>query len=341
MGDKGNFVITPKQASSKAYRYALAAEIATGSSMNLEDEANLRINNPEIIAYKARIVAGIENAKCRDDWMRFLNSRYCPRKACLSLGSGLGHVEKFLVGTGFARVFETIELCAESNISLRIHDERVDVRAGDLNFVSLRNEAYDFILCHDVLHHLINIEHVLDQINRALTPDGLLLIAEYIGESRWQFTPERLAILRAAFPCKVSRSPAVWRFRGFESVRSGDLLPLITHQFGKTCELSVSYGGIYFPFVTCTSVAEDARMKEVISLDEKVSRECTLAPCYNIGLYKKNIAATPAIARPWSDNELRNRLQPSMPIYSRLINRLRASPAGPYLQRLKRGVMKP
>jgi len=33
-----------------------------GSGMSLEEIGRIRINHPEIIAYKARIVSGIENA---------------------------------------------------------------------------------------------------------------------------------------------------------------------------------------------------------------------------------------------------------------------------------------
>jgi hypothetical protein len=46
---------------------------------------------------------------------------------------------------------ETIELCAEHNKGIRLKDPKTVTQAGDLNFIDLKPDTYDFILCHGVL----------------------------------------------------------------------------------------------------------------------------------------------------------------------------------------------
>ena len=77
---------------------------------------------------------------------------------------------------------ETIELCADVNEMNRLKDDKINTIQGDLNFVELPTNTYDFILCHGILHHLINLEHILYQINKSLKPNGLFLV--YRSEER-------------------------------------------------------------------------------------------------------------------------------------------------------------
>jgi hypothetical protein len=296
------YKITPTQASGAIYRNALNAELKVGARTTLEDAAKARINNPEILLYKARLLGGMQNAQGFADWTRFLLSEFGPRRRCFSLGSGLGRVEKFLVEIGFVPAFESIELCAEVNEAIRDNDE--------------------FILCHGVLHHLINLEHVLAEIARALTADGVLLIYEYIGETRWQFTEGRMHWLSEAFPRVKFRVRPIWGVGGFESVRSGELSSLIEAQFGDSALRSVSYGGVYFPFITTTKPAADANIRRVVELDDEVSTSGLLRPCYHMGVYRKSRRPVPP-PQPWSDDELKSHLQFETPGHVRAIRGLK------------------
>jgi SAM-dependent methyltransferase len=332
-----NLCITPEQANSRCYRKALQEELAIGQASDEASLAMSRINRPEILAYKARMLGNRDSYSDYADWTRFLISEYGRRERCLSLGSGIGRVEKYLVSQGFTDTMETIELCAEVNEDIRIKDRRIDTLPGDLNFVQLPENAYDFVLCHGVLHHLINLEHVLDQINRSLKPDGLFLAYEYVGETRWQFSDERLRFLTERFPGVGFRRRPLWRIPGFESVRSADLLGLIRHQFGDRCDRSVSYGGVYFPWVICTAARNDSRLDEVVRLDETVAGDNSLPPCYHMGLYRKS-TRPPATARPWSMQELETRLSPSAPLGHRIREFAKGSPLGPLLRSMRRRV---
>jgi len=330
-----NFTVSLRQSQSKCYRDALAAEIAAGRDLDADFYSKCRINHPLILAYKARILGGRRYCKEYADWTTFLIEKYGQKRDCLSLGSGIGRVERFLIENGFTEKFDTIELNPYMNRVASGVQPRINVQSEDLNFVQLPQERYDFILCHAVLHHLINLEHVLFQVNRALKHDGLLLIYEYVGETRWQFAPERIRTLKRMLPERDYRIPQAWEVRGFESVRSGDLLALIEQQFGTVCEQKVCYGGIYFPFLTCTKQETDRDLERIVALDEQLSKTDEIQPCYLMGVYRKS--SSPQIsATPWSDTQLAERLAPPSPLHAKVHAFLSESSLGPYLRWAKR-----
>jgi SAM-dependent methyltransferase len=329
-----NCTVSVAQAQSAWYRSALAAEVAVGRGLREEDLAELRINHPVLLRYKARILGDGDVFREYADWTRFVLRAYGPRRKCLSLGSGVGRVERFLITNGFTHQFETIELNPYLNVVARGQHSGIRPQGGDLNFLRLPEETYDFILCHGVLHHLINLEHVLFQVNRALKADGILLIYEYIGETRWQFTLQRMSTLKDALPEWRYRVPRPWEIRGFEAVRSSEVLPVIEQQFGKG-EPQVSYGGIYFPFVICTAADADRDLHRVVQLDEEFSRAGTVAPCYLMGVYRKS-DLPPVAANPWSDKEVEEYLAPALPLRVRLRAIVAASPLAPYVKAARR-----
>lgn len=334
----GNFVITPEQALSASYLRCIEEEIEVGRGNDLAKLDALRINKPQILTYKAKVLGGRDGYCEYADWTQSFIEKYGPRERCLSFGSGIGRVEDYLIRNGFCERLETIELCANENKAIRVENRHVETLAGDLNFVGLEPDSYDFILCHGVLHHLINIEYVLDQINLSLKEDGILLVYEYVGETRWQFNEARLSVLRENFPEVDFSSPPVWSIGGFESVRSGDLRSLIEAQFGTVCESSVDYGGIFFPFVTCTTPKADRYLAKVIDLDNELSQKEMLAPCYHMGVYRKS-SAPPAVATPWSDEVVESNLSPVAPLPARIKKSFKKTHVGQICRTVKRHIM--
>lgn len=329
------YTITQEQAKRNSYIRTLHDEIVQWGNVDENALNSLRVNQPEILTYRKKMIGQNSPVSEYADWTYFLLTEYGPRKRCLSLGSGVGRVEKYLVKIGFAEKMETFELCADANESVRLKDAKIDTQVADLNFIELPPDSYDFILCHCVLHHLINLEHVLRMINIALKKDGLFLVYEYVGETRWQFTKQRLDFLRRMFPGQEFQCLPLWAFSGFEAIRSGEILELLQEQFGDTCKRSAGFGGIYYPFLNCLKSKDDIQIDHVIELDEKVAREGTFPPCYYIGLYgKSNNPGVPA--RRWSDDELDSRLISPAPLYIQVKRLLNKSPAGPFLRWVKR-----
>ncbi len=310
------YTITGPQSRRSSYVEALRVEFDVARDISIDDISKNRINRKPILDYKARLLGNKAAAGGYSDWLDSFMIQYGPREKCLSLGSGLGRVESYLIEKGFTSAIDAIEVCSEVNFSTRINEKGVDFLPGDLNFSEISDNSYDFILCHGVLHHLINLELVLYRVNRALKPGGLLLIYEYIGEDRWQFKDERMSILRQEFSGLRFTVPPIWSVAGFESVRSSELHPLVRKYFGSSCQREMLYGGAYFPFITCTEDRYDDLLPEVLRLDEACVRDGRLEPCYMMGIYGKAPELLVS-ARAWSTDELDRRLAPRMPVTAR------------------------
>ena len=149
----------------------------------------------------------------------------------LSLGSGSGQIEKAFVERGFVKKFDTIDIT---------HDNHLN-GVNDLNFIHLPSNKYDFILCKSILHHIINLEHLFFQVNKALTNDGILVVKEFCGESKSQWSNKKIKILNRKiknkfgqkYPfLKIAKSP-MWNSCPFEGIRSSEIHPIIKEYFGN------------------------------------------------------------------------------------------------------------
>lgn len=58
----------------------------------------------------------------------------------------------------------------------------VTYRVADLNALELSTETYDVIAVKGTLHHLLRMDHVIDEIYKALKPGGLLWVSDSDGE---------------------------------------------------------------------------------------------------------------------------------------------------------------
>ena len=111
---------------------------------------------------------------------------------------------------------------------------RVDTRQEDLNFALLPENAYDLIVSQSCMHHIVNLEHVAFQANRALTPDGMFFLRDFVAESRFQFCDVKKRVFEAiAYATGPKRAAPFaydwprlvpWDHSPFEAVRSGEIL---------------------------------------------------------------------------------------------------------------------
>ena len=137
------------------------------------------------------------------DWLSWFKEQFAkkPFHYGLSLGCGTGLVEREALQKGICQEFDGIDITQESiNTAVRAAKEKhwenqLHYSVQDLNAVRLESQKYDFILISHALHHVEKLEYVLQEMKKALIPDGLILLSEYIGPSQFQFTDEQLRLM--------------------------------------------------------------------------------------------------------------------------------------------------
>src|SRR5262249_55193083 len=124
--------------------------------------------------------------------MEWFADRYVPEPVALglSVGCGTGLLERDVVSKGLCERVEGVDFSPEAIAEARRGaDEaalgrRLDYRVEDINAIRLAPRRYDIVFFHGSLHHVRNVERVLEQTREALKPGGLLFLDEYMGPSR-------------------------------------------------------------------------------------------------------------------------------------------------------------
>src|SRR5215472_13026413 len=117
-----------------------------------------------------------------------------PVKA-LSLGCGFGIIERVLRRRDFCQLIHGVDV-ADGAIEGARKTAEVEGLQGltyevaDLNTATFPKDTYDAVYVHAALHHVFQLEHLLDQVRQTLKPGGLFVVYEYIGPSQMQF-PQR------------------------------------------------------------------------------------------------------------------------------------------------------
>lgn len=127
---------------------------------------------------------------------RYLQGKM-PVERALTLGSGVGELERGLCQYGFARFHEGLDLSDEA---VRIATQKAELggfghiryRTEDLNTVTLDLKSYDVIFGVSSIHHVENLEHLFEQVQRAIKPGGYFFLDEFIGPSRFQWTDAQI-----------------------------------------------------------------------------------------------------------------------------------------------------
>ncbi len=65
-------------------------------------------------------------------------------------------------------------------------------QVSDVNTLVAQGEKFDVVLFEHSLHHFTDVKGTLARIERILAPDGFLIVDEYVGPRRFQWTPAQL-----------------------------------------------------------------------------------------------------------------------------------------------------
>src|SRR5262249_14687911 len=127
---------------------------------------------------------------------RYLKDKM-PVERALTLGSGVGELERGLCHYGFAQSHVGIDI---SEAAIRIARDHavaanlthIHYRTGNLNSIKFEPRTYDVIFGISSVHHTEDLEHLFTQVRLALKPGGYFFMDEFIGPDRFQWTDEQV-----------------------------------------------------------------------------------------------------------------------------------------------------
>ena len=147
------------------------------------------------------------------------------------------------------------ELAKDSGV-----EENFEFTEGDFNSWKAA-KRYSAVIANQALHHVLEFEHLLDEIKRSLRPDGYFVTSDMIGRNGHLRWPEALREVRRFWrelPTGYRWNRALERYEEeyinhdcstdeFEGIRAQDILPLLLERFDF--HLFVAFGNVINVFV--------------------------------------------------------------------------------------------
>ena len=168
----------------------------------------------------------------------------------LSLACGSGRAERNALASGICTSFHGVDVAEGAVEEARkiAHKEKLDITytVDDLNSIELEPNSYDVVITQNCLHHVLQLEHLAEQIHRTLRPGGVLWIQDYVGETQLQYgdkrleiantvlqlLPEKLRTNRATSNVQKSvKRPEIDSISPFEAIRSAEIMPVFLKRF--------------------------------------------------------------------------------------------------------------
>jgi SAM-dependent methyltransferase len=219
--------------------------------------------------------------------------RQGPRaRRALSVGCGRGELDRGVVEEGAVDELDGIDvseasleaarrLAARAGYSERIHYHRADAA----RWLSDRWRTYDLVFFHGSLHHVEELETVLEGAAAVLRGGmpGLLYVDEYIGPSRNGWRDEHLEEARALFesvPLPYRRTETVWPPIAVddptEMIRSAEI-PALIRRFFEIEDYRPYYGNLLAPLIAAIRGRALSEPEVRTVIDRAILREAELA----------------------------------------------------------------
>jgi SAM-dependent methyltransferase len=243
--------------------------------------------------------------------------RRAPERARLvSLGAGNGELELALAEGLMREGVDNLELVLlELNTDMLARadaqarrlgiEDRVRGEVADLNTWTA-SAPVDVYLASHSLHHVVELEHLYEQVRHSLTPDGVLLVNDMIGRNGHQRWPEAGQAVRRIWrtlPERYRYNHSLGRVddeypdldcssEGFEGIRSQDVLPLLLEVLHP--ETYVGFANVIDPFVDRVyghnfdpDNPDDAVLiEEIATFDEAAIDAGVLTPTHLLAVFR-------------------------------------------------------
>jgi len=194
--------------------------------------------------------APIELCHADEDFVeRFVIDTYLrdrlPVKNAMSLCCGFGKLDRTLAKLGVFEQLHGVDISEGAIAGARrfADDEGLDhltYAVADLNVATFEPNSCDMIWADGAIHHIANLEHLMQQAHATLRPGGLLVCNEYVGPKFQQFSQRQVEVINAAIHllphrCRdafestfvpVAHRHGRWRRKAYDTFRTLTLRPI-------------------------------------------------------------------------------------------------------------------
>lgn len=191
---------------------------------------------------------------------------------CLSIASGRGEMEVNLARQLLQLGQRNFSIqCVDLNLQVLKAAKQMAQEDGvashmafavvDLNCAKPGREQFDVLIANQCLHHVVELEAVIDYVKHSLIEDGVFLTSDVVGrnghllwpevrcvvDTLWSELPDRLKFDRNIGGTARRYVDYDHSNTGFEGIRAQDVLPLLVRNFDF--EVALFYAGIILPFI--------------------------------------------------------------------------------------------
>jgi SAM-dependent methyltransferase len=232
-----------------------------------------------------------------------LKSLELPFNNCLSLACGSGRAERKFIENCYCNNIHGIDISKPAiNEAINLSNGMpITYEVQDLNKAILKNNDFDLVITQTCLHHIIELEHLILEIVKCLRPGGYLWVNDYIGETQFQFSDEKLSLVNKILenlsenyrydsvhlrklPSKLARRPIGQLASPFEAIRSAEIMPILFKYFDVVkCSESNAIFHLLCPVGTRVEFSKTAEgrilVKNLLELDDLLVKLKILKPC--------------------------------------------------------------
>jgi SAM-dependent methyltransferase len=208
-------------------------------------------NNQLISAHLNRLITGGDSKH----WLRWLLNDYLRDRPTidrsLSVCCGDGAHELLLHASGKVRFVQGFDISEGALEQAREKFRRTGADPDsylfaihDANDLQL-DGRFDLVLSTGALHHVTELEDLLDKLHARLAPDGYFVLLEYVGPNRFQWTDRQCELINGVlaqldfYYLKDGKRPVfapppvldLMAVDPSEAVRSEEVLPLVRERF--------------------------------------------------------------------------------------------------------------
>jgi SAM-dependent methyltransferase len=219
------------------------------------DQYRSWLEHPTIVRYVNRRISGDPDL----NGVTWFQRKYLPEpvKLGLSLGCGLGDLERAAFKMGIAKAFHAGDISPGAIEQARLAAAKdglsghIEYSVTNLDTDTFPKSTYDVVFGMQCVHHVFQLEHLFKQIRESMLPGSFLYLDEYVGPARFQtneLTTKIINEIRASLPVRlkvdlimqndwIRETYAPTPIEHFEAndpseaIRSAEILPLLKMYF--------------------------------------------------------------------------------------------------------------